>query len=142
MATITPEGPLVTINLMPNLIHFKCIGEQSYEHTIRRFNKIYASLKEHNLWDVLIEGKTKTRLSVLDSYNAIKHIQEKLGKDASKIRVAFLDERKVGFEHNVFAENVTRNRGLCLRFFQDREKALCWLQRAAIAKLPSESQQV
>ncbi|MBX2875021.1 MAG: hypothetical protein KTR30_23050 [Saprospiraceae bacterium] len=142
MATITPEDPLVTIKLMPKLICFECFGEQSYEHTIRRFNKMYATLKENNIWDVLIEGKTSKRLSVLDSYNAIKYIQEKLGKDAIKVRIAFLDERQKGFEHNVFAENVASNRGLCLRFFQDRERALCWLQGAAIPKLPSESHQV
>lgn len=103
---------------------------------------MYASLKAFNIWDVLIEGKTSKRLSVLDSYNAIKHIQEELGKDASKLRIAFLDERTSGFEHNVFAENVANNRGLCLRFFQDRQKAICWLRRMSMPKLPSESQQV
>lgn len=130
------------MTLMPKLLCFECIGEQSYEHTIKRFNNIYASLKEHNIWDVLIEGKTKRRLSVLDSYNALKYIQEKLGKDVGKIRIAFLDERANGFEHNVFAENVASNRGLRLRFFRNRHTALCWLQGTAISKLPSESHQV
>ncbi|NET34235.1 MAG: hypothetical protein F6K19_19795 [Cyanothece sp. SIO1E1] len=142
MAAITPEQPLVTTKLLPTLVHFECLGEQSYEHTIRRFNKMYASLKACNIWDVLIEGKTLKRLSVLDSYNAIKHIQEELGKDASKLRIAFLDERPSGFEHNVFAENVASNRGLCLRFFRDRERAMCWLRKVPVTQLPSESHQV
>lgn len=142
MAAITPEQPLVTTKLMPNLVHFECIGEQSYEHTISRFNKMYANLKTYNIWDVLIEGKTSKRLSVLDSYNAIKHIKEELGRDAAKLRIAFLDERPSGFEHNVFAENVASNRGLCLRFFRDRQSAICWLSNMSAAKLPSESHQV
>lgn len=142
MAAITPGQPLVTIKLLPTLVHFECIGEQSYEHTIIRFNKMYASLKACNIWDVLIEGKTSKRLSVLDSYNAIKYIQEELGRDGSKLRIAFLDERSTGFEHNVFAENVASNRGLCLRFFRDRQNALCWLRKTPVSQLPSESHQV
>lgn len=142
MATITPEEPLVNMEVLPDMIWFQCVGQQSYEHTIHRFNKMYATLQDYGIWSALVEGKTHKRLSVLDSYNAIKYIKEELGKDACKLKVAFLDERLQGFEHNTFAENVASNRGFCLRFFRDRQSALTWLQGEAILNLPSESHQV
>lgn len=73
------------------------------------FNKMYVSLKVCNIWDVLIEGKILKRLFVLDSYNVIKYIQEELGRDGSKLCIVFLDERLIGFEYNVFVENVVSN---------------------------------
>lgn len=127
MTNFTPDESLVRMEVLPNILCFQCIGQQSYDHTIRRFNMMYATLQSYGIWKVLVEGKTQRRLSILDSYNAIKHIKEGLGKDICKVKIAFLDERRQGFEHNTFAENVANNRGLCLRFFRDRHHALSWL---------------
>lgn len=122
------EESLLLKEVLPNILYFQCVGEQSYDHTMRRFNKMYAELQARAVWNVLVEGATKDRLSLIESYNAIKSIKKKLGLDFFKVRVAFLDQRSKGFEHNVFAENVATNRGLCLRFFQCKEEALNWLQ--------------
>lgn len=125
------EESLLLKEVLPNILYFQCVGEQSYNDTMRRFNKMYAELKAHAIWNVLVEGATEDRLSLIESYNAIKSIKKKLGMDFFKVRVAFLDQRSTGFEHNVFAENVATNRGLCLRFFQCKEEALNWLQKSA-----------
>jgi len=78
-----------------------------------------------------VEGATNERLSLIESYNAIKSIKKQLGIDFAKIRVAFLDQGSKGFEHNTFAESVAANRGLYLRFFRYKEEALDWLQKPA-----------
>ena len=125
------EESLLLKEVLPNILYFQCVGEQSYNHTMRRFNKMYAELQARAIWNVLVEGSTEDRLSLIESYNAIKAIKKKLGMDFFKVRVAFLDQRSTGFEHNAFAENVATNRGLCLRFFQCKEEALNWLQKLA-----------
>ncbi|MGC3991803.1 MAG: hypothetical protein QM796_19340 [Chthoniobacteraceae bacterium] len=109
------------MNLVPNY-------EISQENNSRQWPVLGAFCQKHNCYRVLSTAKNPQRkVGTLGAYKS----GVELAATGLHLKIACLWEDYVPDDLTRFFENVSANRGIEVRFFQEKELAMTWLLGAA-----------
>ena len=123
----------VTITFEENYLHAVITGCSSYDNAVDFWQKIAATCKHHNCFNVLGEQTLDNPMPTMDAWN-----HQDIFLDAgitAKFLLAWVDHNPKTFEHTDFIRKVLSNRDIAYgKLFSDVEEAKSWLLKKIASK--------
>jgi len=119
----------LTLETHNDYLHARITRQDSTENSLRYWAQVAEAVQSAKLKKILVEELLEGEPDTLGTYQVATSIAQLFSYHP--VRIAFVDPRHGASTANSFSLNVTRNRGVNIRFFADCEAGRQWLAESA-----------